>query len=51
MKYNMNKKLKKNSVITKKKHDKRHKKNKEYNKKDDKEHEFCHKKMRITIKK
>ena len=45
----MKKKLKKNIVITKKKHDEWHKKH-GHNKKIDKEHELCHKKMGITVK-
>jgi len=46
----MDKKLKKNMVITKKEHDEWHKKNSDYDEKDDEEHERCHKKVGITIK-
>jgi hypothetical protein len=47
----MEKKLKKKMVITQKEHDEWHKKNKDYDKKDDREHELCHKKMGIIVKK
>ena len=47
----MKRKLKKNIVITKKEHDEWHKKHKDYDGKMDKEHELCHKKYGITIKK
>ncbi|MFH1181605.1 MAG: hypothetical protein V1702_01480 [Candidatus Woesearchaeota archaeon] len=46
----MDKKLKKNMVITKKEHDEWHRKNKDYDNKMDKEHELCHKKCGITMK-
>jgi len=46
----MDKKLKK-MVITKKEHDEWHRKNKGYGEKDDKEHELCHKKVGIIVKK
>ena len=49
--YKMDKKHKKNIVITKEEHNEWHRKNKEYGKKIDKEHELCHKKMGIIIKK
>lgn len=48
----MNKKTKKkNIVITKKEHDEWHKKHKDYDEKGSKEHDLCHKKMGITVKK
>ncbi|MBU2496856.1 MAG: hypothetical protein KJ767_02255 [Nanoarchaeota archaeon] len=47
----MKKKLKKNITITKKVHDEWHKKHKEYDAKNNKEHELCHKKVGITVKK
>jgi len=47
----MDKKLKKNIVITQKEHDEWHRKNKGYDTKNKKEHDLCHKKMGITIKK
>ncbi|MCX6816057.1 MAG: hypothetical protein NT120_04365 [Candidatus Aenigmarchaeota archaeon] len=47
----MKKKTKKNITITQKEHDEWHKKNKGYDEKDKKEHELCHKKMGIKIKK
>ncbi|VVB75761.1 Uncharacterised protein [Candidatus Tiddalikarchaeum anstoanum] len=47
----MEKKLAKNMVITQKEHDKWHKEHKEYDTKNSKEHELCHKKAGITVKK
>ena len=47
----MKKKLKKKIIITQKEHDEWHKKHKEYNEKSDKEHEICHKKFGIVVKK
>ena len=47
----MDKKLKKKMVITQKEHDEWHRKNKDYDEKNDKEHELCHKKVGITVKK
>ncbi len=47
----MNKKLKKNMIITQKEHDEWHRKHKDYDGKVDKEHELCHKKVGITVKK
>jgi hypothetical protein len=47
----MKKKLKKNITITQKEHDAWHKKHKDYDEKDSREHEICHKKMGITVKK
>jgi len=47
----MDKKLKKNMVITQKEHDEWHRKNKGYDEKDDKAHKLCHKKVGIIIKK
>ena len=47
----MDKKLKKKIVITQKEHDEWHRKHKEYDEKNDKEHELCHKKICITVKK
>ena len=47
----MDKKFKKNIIITKKEHDEWHRKHKEYDEKDSKEHELCHKKIGITVKK
>lgn len=47
----MDKKLAKKMVITQKEHDAWHKKHKEYGSKNDKEHELCHKKVGITVKK
>ncbi len=46
----MNKKQKKNITITKKEHDEWHKKHKDYDNKQSKEHELCHKKMGIRVK-
>jgi len=47
----MEKKLKKKMAITQKEHDEWHKKHKEYDEKDDKEHERCHKRVGIVVKK
>ena len=47
----MDKKLKKNMVITQKEHDEWHRKHKDYDKKIDKEHEHCHKKIGLKVKK
>jgi len=47
----MDKKLKKNMVITQKEHDEWHRKHKEYDAKNDREHELCHKRVGITVKK
>lgn len=47
----MIKKAKKNITITKKEHDEWHKKNKGYDEKNSKEHDLCHKKMGIVVKK
>ena len=47
----MDKKLKKNITITKKEHDEWHRKHKEYDKKIDKEHELCHKRIGLKVKK
>ena len=47
----MDKKLKKNKVITQKEHDEWHKKHKEYDTKDDKEHERCHKMIGLIVRK
>jgi hypothetical protein len=46
----MKKKLKK-LIITQKEHDEWHKKHKDYDAKNDKEHELCHRKFGITVKK
>ena len=46
----MDKKLKKNMVLTQKEHDEWHKEHSEYGGKLDKEHELCHKKVGIAIK-
>jgi hypothetical protein len=46
----MDKKLKKNLVITKKEHDEWHRENKEYGDKMDKEHELCHKRVGIIVR-
>lgn len=45
----MDKKLKKKMIITKKEHDEWHKKHKDYEK-NDKEHEICHRKIGIVVK-
>ena len=47
----MKKKLKKKMVITKKEHDEWHRKNKGYDTKNKREHEACHKKIGIIVKK
>ena len=47
----MDKKLKKNIVITQKEHDEWHRKHKNYDEKNDKEHELCHKEVGILVKK
>ena len=47
----MDKKLKKKMVITQKEHDEWHRKNKDYYEKNDKEHELCHKRVGIIVKK
>jgi len=47
----MDKKLKKNMVITQKAHDAWHKKNKGYDMKNNKEHELCHKEIGLVVKK
>ena len=47
----MDKKLDKKMVITQKEHDEWHRKNKDYDGKIDKEHELCHKKVGIRVKK
>jgi hypothetical protein len=47
----MKKKLKKKMVITQKEHDEWHKKHKDYDAKNDKEHDLCHRKFGITVKK
>ena len=49
--FNMEKKLKNKMVITQKEHDEWHKKHKEYDEKNNKEHEICHRKIGITVKK
>jgi hypothetical protein len=46
----MEKKPKKNITITKKEHDVWHMKNPEYDNKMDKEHERCHKRIGLKIK-
>ena len=45
------KKPKKNMTITQKEHDEWHKKHSEYGGKMDKEHELCHKRIGLKIKK
>lgn len=47
----MDKKLKKNRVITQKEHDAWHRKNKDYGTKNDKEHERCHREIGLIVKK
>jgi hypothetical protein len=47
----MKKKLKKKMVITQKEHDEWHRKNNGYDGKISKEHEACHRKFGITVKK
>jgi hypothetical protein len=47
----MDKKRRKNITITQKEHDEWHRKHKGYGAKDGKEHETCHRKMGITVKK
>jgi len=47
----MNKKLKKKIIITQKEHDEWHKKHKDYDGKISKEHEACHRKFGIVVKK
>ena len=47
----MKKKLKKKMIITKKEHDEWHRKHKEYDEKNSKEHEICHRKIGIIVKK
>ena len=47
----MDKKLKKKMIITQKEHDDWHKKHEDYDEKNNKEHELCHKKMGIIVKK
>ena len=47
----MKTKIKKNITITQKEHDEWHKKHKDYDAKNSKEHDLCHKKMGIRIKK
>jgi len=47
----MKKKLKKKLIITQKEHDEWHRKHKEYSNKSDKEHELCHKRVGIVVKK
>jgi len=47
----MDKKIKKNMIITQKEHDEWHKNNGNYKDKIDEEHELCHKKMGIIVKK
>ena len=47
----MDKKHKKKMVITQKEHDEWHRKHKDYDEKNNKEHELCHKKAGITVKK
>jgi len=47
----MDKKLKKNKTITLQEHDEWHKKHPEYDDKIDKEHERCHKKIGLKVKK
>jgi hypothetical protein len=44
-------KKKKNITITQKEHDEWHKKNRGYDTKDEKEHELCHKKIGLKIRK
>jgi hypothetical protein len=46
----MKKKLKKKMIITQKEHDEWHRKH-GYNEKNKKEHELCHKKIGIVVKK
>jgi hypothetical protein len=45
------KKKPKKLIITQKEHDEWHKKHKDYDAKNDKEHELCHRKFGITVKK
>jgi hypothetical protein len=47
----MKKKLKKKMIITQKEHDEWHKKHKDYDEKISKEHEACHRKFGIVVKK
>ena len=47
----VDKKLKKKMVITQEEHDEWQRKNSEYDGKVDKEHELCHKKAGIIVKK
>jgi len=47
----MDKKLKKNVVITQKEHDAWHRKNPDYDEKDKKAHDLCHKKIDLVVKK
>ncbi len=47
----MKKKLKKKIIVTQKEHDEWHKKHNEYNEKNGKEHELCHRKFGIIVKK
>jgi len=49
--FSMNKKLKKKMIITQKEHDEWHKKHKNYDGKIDKEHELCHRKFGIVLRK
>lgn len=47
----MKKKLKKKMIITQKEHDEWHKKHKDYDEKKSKEHEVCHRKFGVIVKK
>jgi hypothetical protein len=47
----MKKKLKKKMIITQEEHNEWHKKHKGYDEKNSKEHEICHRKMGIIVKK
>jgi len=47
----MHKKLKKKMIITQREHDEWHKKQKGYDEKNSKEHEICHRKIGIVVKK
>jgi hypothetical protein len=45
------KKLKKNITISQKEHDEWHRKHKDYDEKGSKEHDICHRKFGIAVKK
>jgi hypothetical protein len=47
----MKKKLKKKMIITQEEHNEWHKKHNGYDEKNSKEHEICHRKMGIIVKK